>query len=225
MNILAVDTATSRCSVALSTGSGDGQRLLDSSGGHSSLILGMVRELLREPGMKLDDLDLIAVDVGPGSFTGLRVGVGVAQGLAYASGLPVVGIGSLAALSSVCPERTVIPALDARMKQVYWGVYRAGECIIPPHVDDPHRLEPELAGLSIPEPPVGVGNGWLAYPDAMPATLAGVPLEIRGEHYPEALQIARLAAASGPAERVSPLGLEVAYVRNRVAQKMSRGAG
>ncbi|MDE0096208.1 MAG: hypothetical protein OXS40_07485, partial [Gammaproteobacteria bacterium] len=92
-------------------------------------------------------------------------------------------------------------------------------------VDDPCRLESELASLSLPDTPMGIGNGWTAYPDSMPVELAGRPLEIRGEHLPEALQIARLAASVGPAERVSPLGLEVAYVRNRVAEVMSGGAG
>ena len=225
MNVLAIDTATARCSVALCTGSGNGQHMQDSSGRHSSLVLGMIRELLCNREMTLGDLDLVAVDVGPGSFTGLRVGVGIAQGLAYAAGLPVVGIGSLAALSSAYPQQTVIPALDARMNQVYWGVYRAGECIVQPHVDDPCRLGSELASLSLPDTPMGVGNGWTAYPDAMPVELAGRPREIRGEHLPEALQIARLAASAGPEERVSPLGLEVAYVRNRVAEAMPGGAG
>ena len=225
MNVLAIDTASARCSVALCTGSGDGQRIQDASGRHSSLVLGMIRELLSHRGMTLRDLDLVAVDIGPGSFTGLRVGVGIAQGLAYASGLPVVGIGSLAALSSEYPRQTVIPALDARMNQVYWGVYRAGECIVHPHVDDPGRLGPELESLSLPDTPVAVGNGWISYPDAMPDRLAGKPLEIRGEHLPEALQIARLAASGGSAERVSPLRLEVAYVRNRVAEEMPGGTG
>ncbi len=224
MNVLAIDTATARCSVALCTGSGNGQRIQDSAGRHSSLILGMIRELLGNREMALGDLDLIAVDVGPGSFTGLRVGAGIAQGLAYASGLPVVGIGSLAALSSFYPQQTVIPALDARMNQVYWGVYRAGRCIVHPHVDDPCRIGSELASLSLPDLPIGVGGGWSSYPDAMPVRLAGGPLEIRGELQPEALQIARLAASVGPAERVSPLGLEVAYVRNRVADEMPGGA-
>ncbi len=220
MNILAFDTATSRCSVALFTGRELLQRVLDTPRQSTMEILDMARELVRHQELSFRDLDLIAVDVGPGSFTGLRVGIGIAQGLAYTSEVPMVGIDSLMALSSHYPEQTVVAALDARMRQVYWGVYHGLTAIMPPHVDHPQQLGSSLASISLSAPLVGVGNGWISYPKDMPRQLKGISLEIRSELYPEAWQVAQLAASTPSTEYLSPLHIRAIYVRNQVAEKI-----
>lgn len=219
MNILAIETATARCSVALWIDGEVSESWDESTAAHSGLVLGMVRKLLERNGLRYEDLGLVAVDVGPGSFTGLRIGIGVAQGLGYSRQLPSIGIGSLAAMASVAPERPIIAALDARMGQVYWGVYQAGEALVSPRVDNPEDVTGELDKLTFTDPPLGVGNGWAAYADGMPGRIAGQSLEIAGPDVPEASQIARLAAGISSELYQSPLALSAAYVRNKVAEK------
>ena len=193
--------------------------MLDARQGQTSAVLGMAGELLHRQGMTMKDLDLIAVDVGPGSFTGLRVGIGVAQGLAYALGLPVVGVGSLVALSGVEPKKTVLAALDARMRQVYWGVYRGADCVVCPQVNDPAQLSSALMATALPDTLVGMGDGWISYPDDMPTRLGRSAIMVRDERYPEALQVAQLAAEAPKTDRLSPLEVRAAYVRHRVAKQ------
>ena len=222
MKILAIETATVCCSVALLTDDQIAVRRHESPGSHSGQVLGMVRQLLQEQDLASGDLDLVAVDVGPGSFTGLRIGIGVAQGLAYTHGLPAMGIGSLAALASAEPVRPVIAALDARMRQVYWAVYQGGLELSAPRVSDPDGVLPAVDELTLPSTPIGLGNGWGAYPDQMPTQINGVGLEIRGAELPDAGQIAQLAQMASADDYLSPLALNAAYVRNKVAEKSNR---
>ena len=122
MNLLAIDTATEACSVALS-GTADTilERFQCESRGHSNLVLTMTEDVLWEAGISRHDLDGIAFDSGPGSFTGIRIGLGVAQGLALALDLPLAGVSSLMALAEGSGMNAVLPAIDARMGEVYWG--------------------------------------------------------------------------------------------------------
>ena len=128
-NILAIDTASEQCSVALLCNGQLNQAAIQQAGGHSQAVLGLVESLLVEVGITLDELDMLACDIGPGSFTGLRVGLGVAQGLAYGSSLPVVAVDSLTALAwagaATHPEhqRVFLPMIDARMGEIYWALY------------------------------------------------------------------------------------------------------
>ena len=122
MNLLSIDTATEACSVALS-GTGDTilERYQIKPRGHSNLVLTMTEDVLLEAGISRHDLDGIAFDSGPGSFTGIRIGLGVAQGLALALDLPLLGVSSLMALAEGSGVNAVLPAIDARMGEVYWG--------------------------------------------------------------------------------------------------------
>ncbi len=122
MKLLGIDTATEACSVALA-GVGDTilERYKIEPKGHSNLVLPMIDDLLSDSGISHNDLDAIAVDTGPGSFTGIRIGIGIAQGLSFGLKLPLIGISSLMVLAegSEPTVSAVLPAIDARMGEVY----------------------------------------------------------------------------------------------------------
>ena len=120
--------------------------------GHSQLLLGMIEEVLSEAGVLRDDLDAIVYDAGPGSFTGIRIGAGVAQGIALALEKPLFAISSLMTLAEamvgeVGPNDRILAAIDARMEQVYWGCLERDEAAPggwrwhePPRVSDPDTV-------------------------------------------------------------------------------------
>ena len=140
LKILAIDTVTEVCSVALNLHGAVTQRL-EIAAGHSRLVLGMAQTLLRQCGLTLDQLDALAVDIGPGSFTGTRIGIGVAQGLAFGAGLKVIPVRSLEALAHAQPNETVLPAIDARMGQIYHGLYRTPDGVLQT-IGEPALAEP-----------------------------------------------------------------------------------
>ena len=128
MKILAIDTATEACSVAL-LDDGSCQEIFEIiPRQHTERVLPMVNELLKEADLSLSQLNAIAFNSGPGSFTGVRVGTSVAQGLAFSNDLPVIAVSSLAALAQLAfreeNKDNVLSAIDARMSEVYWGCYQ-----------------------------------------------------------------------------------------------------
>lgn len=128
MDLLAIDTATERCSVAVRVGGAWFERSVDTPRGHADIVLSMTDEVLRESGARLADLDAIAFGRGPGAFTGVRIAIGVVQGLAYGAELPVVGISNLAAVAEQVRREgeAVLVCMDARMNEVYWVAYKGG---------------------------------------------------------------------------------------------------
>jgi tRNA threonylcarbamoyladenosine biosynthesis protein TsaB len=130
--LLAIETALEVCSVALSNGK-DIMALKEEKGHniHSSRLTVLIGELLKESGIKIKDLDAIIVSKGPGSFTGLRIGVSVAKGLAYTLDIPLIGVNTLQGLAKMAlnnPQLKVgdsafVPMIDARRMEVYWAVY------------------------------------------------------------------------------------------------------
>jgi tRNA threonylcarbamoyladenosine biosynthesis protein TsaB len=128
MDLLAIDTATERCSVAVRVGGAWFERSVDTPRGHADIVLSMTDEVLRESGVRLADLDAIAFGRGPGAFTGVRIAIGVVQGLAYGAELPVVGISNLAAVAEQVRREgeAVLVCMDARMNEVYWVAYKGG---------------------------------------------------------------------------------------------------
>jgi len=234
MKILAIETATESCSVALSLNGVLSSKREISPTGHSKLVLGMVSELLQRQGLQLEDLDAIAVDTGPGSFTGLRIGIGIAQGLAFGASLPVMAVSSLAALAADYPGELVIAAIDARMEQVYWALFdnrQQSKMLLTPAVTAPDVVgslaqTAVSAVVNLPqhtlEQIIAVGSGWEIYQGQMPTCLADVPLKVVPGKYPEAVDIARIAEQSGATgSLLSPMDLMATYVRNNVAQKTS----
>src|SRR5215471_2526296 len=127
MQILALDASTDWCSVALGGEHGFEERSEAAGQRHSELLLPMIESLLSNAMTSLSRLDGIAFGAGPGSFTGLRIACGVAQGLALGSGLKLVGVSTLAAMAEVARRRhgarRVLAALDARMHEVYFAAY------------------------------------------------------------------------------------------------------
>ena len=125
MDLLAIDTATERCSVAARVRGEWFERSVDTQRGHADIVLTMVDDVLREAGAKLKQLAAIAYGRGPGAFTGVRIAVGVVQGLAYGAQIPTVGISNLAAVAHQVIDQgsPVLACMDARMNEVYWAVY------------------------------------------------------------------------------------------------------
>jgi tRNA threonylcarbamoyladenosine biosynthesis protein TsaB len=216
--ILAIETSSELASCALLNG--DTVTARESSGvrTHSQSVLPMVQELLRDAGLGLAACDAIAFGAGPGSFTGVRTACGVAQGLAFGAGLPVVPLVTLEAMAEACRARSgateVLAVLDARMGEVYWAQYRydgAWQAVIEPALAAPGAVAPQaVAGL------VACGNGLSAYPEAFAGKdfAQGALVDV----IPHARELALLAApalAAGqavPADRAQPL-----YLRNKVA--------
>ena len=226
MNLLAIETATEACSVALL----HGEALIDRSEmaprRHAELVLPMAESLLSEAGVARNQLDAIAVGRGPGAFTGVRLAVSVAQGLALALDIPVLPVSSLAALAMQAPSNgaAVLAAIDARRGEIYTGAFQmeaeatnsrldclrplSGECV----VGASDLVLPKADAWNV------IGSGWHVYGRAIRERLPGAPLWADGHRYPQARDVARLAAplfAEGkgvPPEQALPV-----YLRDKVA--------
>ncbi|MFP3874019.1 MAG: tRNA (adenosine(37)-N6)-threonylcarbamoyltransferase complex dimerization subunit type 1 TsaB [Thiohalophilus sp.] len=216
MKILALDAVTEACSAALWIDGKTLQRYAVAPREHTRLILPMVDELLQEADLRLTDLDLIAFDRGPGSFTGIRITMSVVQGLAFAADRPVLPVSSLAALARsayrVHGASSVLSLIDARMGELYWGYY---------HWQDDHlQLQGEegVAPLAAIPPCAGcsvIGSGAAVY--AKELRRAGFHQLIGEERlrYPRADYVAELAAAR--ADRAAAVeDVQPVYLRNKV---------
>lgn len=224
MKLLAIDTCEQACSAALWV---DGQvivRMETAARKHSELILPMMQSLLDEAGLDLSRLDALAYTRGPGSFTGLRIGAAVIQGVALASGLPVAPVSSLAALAQGALRRgargPILAALDARMEEVYWGFYAAaeeGQCVAlqSDRLSSPDRVTvPDGVGWS------GVGSGWKLLWDRVAPAFAGRDIGIDPEAQVDARDVAALAlpmvAAGALVDATAAIPV---YLRDEVATK------
>lgn len=217
MKILALDASTEYLSLAVTTGEKLYQydQLVGQSA--SQLILPQIQTLLETAHLTLTDLDGIAFGAGPGSFTGVRVACGVAQGLAFGARLPVVGVNVLMALAQASGARRVIAASDARMKEVYHAVYQKHEDIWqevhPAGVYKPSNV-PDVDGHDW----VGVGTAWKVYADALAQRYQQKVISTIPEMTPKARAIIDLAKpifAAGQA--VDASAARPIYIRNRVA--------
>ncbi|HKR36769.1 MAG TPA: tRNA (adenosine(37)-N6)-threonylcarbamoyltransferase complex dimerization subunit type 1 TsaB [Steroidobacteraceae bacterium] len=215
MKLLAIDTATERCSVALIVDRRVIERATETARGHADLVLPMVEEVLAEAGLTLRQLDGLAYGRGPGAFTGVRIAVGVAQGLAYGAQLATVGISDLAAVAqqfAVAGARILV-CMDARMNEVYWCRFEAGpEGLVRPTADE--RVErPEAVDPG--DATVFAGTGFGAYPQ-LGAGRAGIV--VHKSVLPHAREIAQLAAAELRAGRGEPPEqAQPVYLRDQVA--------
>jgi tRNA threonylcarbamoyladenosine biosynthesis protein TsaB len=222
MKLLALDTSKEACSAALLVAGQIDERFTISPRGHSDLILNMLDTLLAEADISLDAIDALAFGRGPGSFTGVRIGAGVAQGIAFARDLPVVPVSSLAALAQASGAKKSLAAIDARMGEVYWGAYEqeAGELVT---LTGAERVcAPQMVPLVEGDGWLGVGTGWGAYGNKLYARLGGIVSSWEAEHYPRASAVAQLgAAAFARGEAVVAEEAFPVYLRNNVARRPS----
>ena len=216
MNLLAIETSTELCSAALLRGDELFVEEVLAHNQHAERLAPIVRRLLARAGLAAADMDAFAFGQGPGSFTGIRIACGLAQGLALGAGRPVVGVSSLLALAEQANASRVVAALDARMGETYLAAYsRMGG-------DWQAAIEPGLfAQGALPALPghdwVATGSGFDAFDWLRGAYSAQVGNRIEGD-LPRAGAGARGAARklargeSMPAEQAAPL-----YLRDKVA--------
>ncbi len=222
--ILGVDTATEACTVGLWIEGGVQVRHAVTPRGHADRVLDDCRVLLAQSGLRLADLDALAVGRGPGSFTGVRIGIGVAQGLGYAAGLPVIPVSTLATLAQGAADAAAVEwiatAIDARMGEVYWGLYRRGPDGLVTAVGRERVCAPGAVALPEEvEPCYGVGTGWAAHGEALRARLGARLTGVDPAALPHAASMLRLAAAAWTRGQAVPPGrVEPVYLRDRVAQ-------
>ena len=165
MKILAIDTATPTCSIALTDGEILRAEVTVKEGrSHSRHIMGLIEQVFDSAGLTLDDVDGFAVSRGPGSFTGLRIGISTAKGLVHALKKPLVGISSLLVLATQAKagRHLICSMLDARKKEVYYAFYRS-EDGVPTIQGGEGVLSPEKIVGSIDGPCMFIGAGALAY--------------------------------------------------------------
>ncbi|HED13773.1 MAG TPA: tRNA (adenosine(37)-N6)-threonylcarbamoyltransferase complex dimerization subunit type 1 TsaB [Gammaproteobacteria bacterium] len=221
--LLAVETSTSVCSVALLKD----HQLFEAEelrpNRHSQVLLPMIQQLLLEAAIRLPELDGIAVGRGPGSFTGIRIGIAAVQGLAFATGLPIIAVSSLASLAVQAQFSHVLAILDARMQQLYWGRYCIG------HTPDGDLLatlqgqeyvsDPEQVWIPEVTSWIGVGRAWSVYASRLQGSIARLDKLVE-DCRPTAAATVQLAVSYFKEGRVTrPDHIEPAYLRNEVATK------
>ena len=218
-NILAIDTVSDVCSIAVSNEGKIYQLTEKGQKNHSRKILGMVSEALGHFGLESQDIDHIVVDIGPGSFTGVRIGLGIAQGLAYARGIKVYGVCSLEVLAHSAGQGMVLSAMDARMGQVYCGLYDVGEEKCPDLLSEIVVVDP----LNVPTPKdkfyTAIGNGWVAYDKEMKSVIGNGVFATESNGFPEARYAIEIAARRTMDSAINATDLRAFYVRNHVAEK------
>lgn len=223
--ILAIDTATEACSVAI-WNDGEVIALFEiCPRTHTQRILPMVQQVLAESGLSLHQLDALAFGRGPGSFTGVRIGIGIGQGLALGADLPMIGVSTLQTLAQGAWRKTgacqVLAVLDARMGEVYWGQFEHKAAGQWSSTHSEAVMTPQQALMraeSLQGSWVSVGTGWQTYPDLIAGR--GVDLSNGELALPQAEDMLPLALAlwhSGkavPVEQAEPI-----YLRNEVTWK------
>jgi len=220
LTILALETSTEHCSVSLLMGEEVHSSEKHAGQKHSELLLPMIDKVLRERGLRIADLDAIAFGAGPGSFTGLRIACGVAQGLAFPVDGRCVPVCSLEALAQASGGERVVVCTDARMGQIYHAAFERDDRdwreVLPPSLCDPDEL-PELPDAGW----LGCGSGFDRYPQIMSGPYRARVAEVRNGVVPHAREIALLGARYLAAGRSVPSteALPV-YVRNKVALTM-----
>ena len=218
MKLLALETATEACSVALWLDGEVVERFQIAPRRHAELTLPWAGQLLTDAGVARSQLDAIAVGRGPGAFTGVRLAIALAQGMALALDRPLLPVSTLEALAMRSGGAPVLAAIDARMGEVYVAAYRhdgqglvrcGEEAVLPP------------GGVRLPDGEDawhGVGTGFDAAEGALRQQLAGCLASVAAQELPHAADVARLAAAAfARGETVAPERVEPAYLRNNVA--------
>lgn len=220
--LLAIDTATEACSVALWLDGKIHERYEVAGREHTQRLMLQVSQLMAEAGITFSQLDGIACGIGPGSFAGVRIAVGYVKGLALALDRPVAGVSSLAmlALRAVREDQAtrVLAAIDARMNEVYFAQYRSapsgGVALCAPE----QVCAPDAVPVQHVQAAHAVGSGWARYRDELLRSTGGNVMQYLPEALPHAADALRLALPQFEAgQSISADDLLPAYLRNKVA--------
>ncbi|MCW8196473.1 tRNA (adenosine(37)-N6)-threonylcarbamoyltransferase complex dimerization subunit type 1 TsaB [Proteobacteria bacterium 005FR1] len=227
--ILALDTSTDACSVAINVDGEIHEDFVVAPQDHTRRLLPMVDHLLSKSSLALRDVDAIAFTHGPGSFTGLRICVGIVQGLAFGANLPVIGVSTLEIMAmsaqrllGLAAGTPILPVLDARMGEVYWALYRLvasesrPDCLLVDQVSPPEDLVSQFEQSNL----YLVGGGC---PVLDQDQMKHFGVSCQAQFYPHAYDLARLAPellASGHTQ--SALDANPVYIRNEVSWEKRR---
>lgn len=196
LTILALDTATEACSVALRYQDQTFERYQIAPRQHTKLLLPFLQEILTEAEISLKQLDAIAFGCGPGSFTGLRVAASVVQGIAFAHDLPVLPISTLQAIAQGCYREFQLPrmliALDAAMQEIYLGCYHVKDQVMVAQAPE-IVTAPQLVSIPGADVWFGAGSGFDLYHEQLQQKLRLQLQQWFPHRYPRAYDIANLA--------------------------------
>lgn len=193
--LLAIDTSTAACSVALQYKGEMIARHEIVSRQHAKFVLPWVEHLLSEAGVVLQQLDAIAVGRGPGGFTGIRIGIGIVQGLAFGADIPVIPVSSLQVLAQTVSANHVLIAQDAKMQEIYWAAYEMGEnnlmrAVINDLICAPKNIvKPSQQNTWTP-----VGDAWHVYQSILADHTQELTLAPLAEEFPHAKALLTIAA-------------------------------
>lgn len=224
MKILALDTSTEVCSIALQVGDEVLSQFDDSGRKNTDIILPMIDQMMSDAGLTPQQLDLISFARGPGSFTGVRVATGIAQGIAFGADLPVAPVSTLAMLAQGAYEQTgqtrIYAVNDARMKEVYAAAYEFNGSADYAEVERERVAKPDELNTAAWSEGLLVGTAWSAYEEALQSALSSTQWDVNQSIKPEAkylLAIAQRMSEQGQlvdAEQALPV-----YLRDNVAKK------
>jgi len=223
--ILAFDTATTACTAALWVDGKVAEKFELMPRRHSHLLLPMIDALLSEAGLKLQQCDAIAFGKGPGSFMGLRIAAGMAQGLAFGAGLPVIPVSSLQAFAQTvyweAHHSPILVGWDARMQQVYWGAYSCCDetGAMRPLKEDCLSDPGQVILPSSSDKWFAAGNAWTLYNPFFSDSVASLR-QVTTSLYPTASAVAFLAEQqflSG--QLLKPEEIQLTYLRNAVVSE------
>lgn len=220
MNLVAIETSTEYLSLAVAHEGRILDRVLLAGQRHSELLLDELDALLRQAGLNMAAIDAVVFGAGPGSFTGLRIACGAAQGLALACGIPLIPVGCLEAVAAETPADKVVVCIDARMGEVYHGAYVRGaeaqwDEVCRPGLFSPGDV-PALAGVGW----TGSGSGFAVHGAALRARYGDALAVVVPELFPRAATMLKLARP----RYLAGMGIDAAlaaplYVRDKVALK------
>lgn len=225
VNFLALDASTEALSIVLNINGQVFHHFEECPQQHSQKILPLIDSLLERAGCRLADLDVIGFGQGPGSFTGVRISVAIAQGLAYACKLPLVGVSTLQMMAQQAYQQTgateVFSAIDARMGEIYFAHYTLTENNIMTLVGDEQVLKPELVSIDDIHA-VAVGTGWKTYPETIDQ-VTGITLN-PNITLPDALYMSAVVSDDFTQKRsVEAAQAQPKYVRDTVTWKKLPG--
>jgi tRNA threonylcarbamoyladenosine biosynthesis protein TsaB len=223
VNLLAIDTSMEACSASLLV---EGHRYKEYDicpQQHSQKILPMVQALLKQANASLADVHYIIVGRGPGSFTGVRIACGIAQGLAYGAGLKVIGLSTLAAMALATKKDKVAVASDARMGEVYYAEFQRRDNLLA-MVSKEQVCAPQIAAASACkfEPDALAGTGWANYPD-LSSVFSDKQASVLYPNADSMIDLALQDLANNSSIAVDASDIEPIYVRDTVTWKKLPG--